>query len=385
MVRHGVPLWSAPQPQATAVGAMKGSRPDGIASSVRSRQIRVLFIFDPRSKAISVGGNKSGQWNRWYPAARPVSIRAGTCSSEGKEGRWRIPNSLVAPRAVVYQIYPRCFADADGDGVGDLRGIIRPARPSRGRWPRRRGDLAVAVLPLADGRLRLRRLPTTRDVDPLFGTLADFDELVAEAHARGLRVIVDWVPNHTSDRHPWFVGVALAPRRAAARLVRLARRAPRRRAAQRLADGVRQQPARRGRATSAPRSGTCTRSWPSSPTSTGTTPRWSAAMFDVLRFWLDRGVDGFRLDVVHKLGKDPALGDDEPGRPHRSTGRRVHERLRRCARVLEELRRRPRRRRRGLRRPARGSSSTSTRATSCTWSTTSTSCCSRGAPSASAR
>ena len=105
-------------------------------------------------------------------------------------------------RAVVYQIYPRSFADASGDGVGDLRGIH--GRLEYLEW------LGVDALwlspvfrsPMADFGYDVSDYC---DVDPLFGTLADLDALVDEAHRRGLRVLLDWVPNHTSDRHPWFL------------------------------------------------------------------------------------------------------------------------------------------------------------------------------------
>ena len=101
--------------------------------------------------------------------------------------------------AVVYQIYPRSFADGDGDGVGDLAGLREPPRPPG--LARRRRPLAVADLPVADGRLRLRRRDHC-DVDPVFGTLADADALVADAHDRGLRVLLDWVPEPHLDRAP---------------------------------------------------------------------------------------------------------------------------------------------------------------------------------------
>src|SRR5512134_2161870 len=103
---------------------------------------------------------------------------------------------------VVYQIYPRSFQDANGDGVGDLDGVRR--RLDHLAW------LGVDAIwlspfypsPMADFGYDVADYC---DVDPLFGTLTDFDRMLADAHAKGIRVVVDFVPNHTSDRHPWFV------------------------------------------------------------------------------------------------------------------------------------------------------------------------------------
>ena len=122
--------------------------------------------------------------------------------------------------------------DSNGDGVGDLPGITARLdylagsawtrsgcrRSTRRRWP-----------------TSATTSPTTRGVDPLFGTLADFDRLIAEAHARGLKMILDLVPNHTSDQHPWFLESPLVARQPEARLVHLARPRAGRRPAQQLA------------------------------------------------------------------------------------------------------------------------------------------------------
>src|SRR3954465_2467150 len=104
--------------------------------------------------------------------------------------------------AVVYEVYPRSYQDSDGDGVGDLKGIEQ--RLDYLAWL---GVDAVWISPFYPSPMKDfgYDVANYRDVDPLFGTLADFDRVLAEAHARGLRVLIDWVPNHTSDRHPWFV------------------------------------------------------------------------------------------------------------------------------------------------------------------------------------
>jgi alpha-glucosidase len=205
--------------------------------------------------------------------------------------------------AVVYQIYPRSFADASGDGVGDLDGLR--AHLEHLRWlgvdavwlsPIYRSPMADFGYDVAD----------YCDIEPLFGDLATFDALLAEAHERGLRVLLDWVPNHTSDQHPWFVES------------RSSRDSPKR-SWYRWHDGSPDKPPNNWPAAFG--SGPAwtwdeaTEQWylhtflPQQPDLNWDEPEVVAAMHDVLRFWLDRGVDGFRADVVHLIGKDPALAD----------------------------------------------------------------------------
>lgn len=207
--------------------------------------------------------------------------------------------------AVVYQIYPRSFLDTNGDGVGDLRGIIE--RLDYLEW------LGVDCIwltpiypsPMADFSYDVANYV---DVEPLFGDLATFDELLAGVHARGMRLICDWVPNHTSSEHPWFVD-ARSSRDATQRdsYIWRAGRGP----------GI--PPNNWVRAWVQEPAWTydeATGEWylhcflPEQPDLNWANPAVRAAMLDTLRFWLDRGVDGFRMDVVHLLGKDPTFSDD---------------------------------------------------------------------------
>ncbi|MFN8544668.1 MAG: alpha-amylase family glycosyl hydrolase [Candidatus Binatia bacterium] len=216
--------------------------------------------------------------------------------------------------AVVYQLYPRSFCDRSGNGVGDLAGIRQQL--DHLVWL---GVDAVWLSPIYPSPMADFGYDVADycDVDPTYGTLADLDRLVADVHARGLRVILDWVPNHTSDRHPWFV----AARRARTDPHRdwYVWRDPR-------PDG--------GPPNNWVRAFGSGPAWtldpatgqyylhsflPEQPELDWTNPAVVAAMKAVLRFWLDRGIDGFRVDVVHSLGKAPALPDDPPavaGLPH---------------------------------------------------------------------
>jgi alpha-glucosidase len=208
--------------------------------------------------------------------------------------------------AVIYQIYPRSFADADGDGIGDLPGIT-----SRLPYLARLGIDAIWLSPFyrspqADAGYDVADY---RVVDPLFGTLDDFDRMRHDAHALGMKVIVDLVPNHTSDEHAWFQAALQSPAGSAERARYLFR------------DGK------------GPHGDLPPNNWQSvfggnawsqapgdsqwylhlfdrkQPDLNWDHPEVRAEFEDVLRFWLDRGVDGFRVDVAHGLIKAPGLPD----------------------------------------------------------------------------
>ncbi|MET9470325.1 alpha-amylase family glycosyl hydrolase, partial [Streptomyces sp. NPDC006544] len=207
--------------------------------------------------------------------------------------------------AVIYQVYVRSFADSDGDGVGDLRGV-------RERLPHlaRLGVDAVwltpfYVSPQADGGYDVADY---RAVDPLFGDLSDADDLVRSAHALGLRVIVDVVPNHTSEQHPWFrEALACAPGAPARSRYHFRRgRGPAGAAPPNDWESVFGGPAW---------TRTPDGEWylhlfaPQQPDLNWELPEVAEEFTSVLRFWLDLGVDGFRVDVAHGMVKAPGLPD----------------------------------------------------------------------------
>src|SRR4051812_13297032 len=235
--------------------------------------------------------------------------------------------------AVVYQVYPRSFADSDGDGIGDLPGVtahldhlvalgvdvlwLSPVYPS----------------PMDDNGYDISDY---QGVAPVFGTLDDFDALLAGLHERGIRLVMDLVVNHTSDEHPWFVES------------RSSTDNPKR-------DWYWWRPARpghepgtRGAEPTNWRSFFSGPAWERDPT-TGEyflhlfsrkqpdlnweNPEVRQAVYAMMRWWLDRGVDGFRMDVINMISKDPALPDGAPvdatglgdGFPFFICGPRIHE------------------------------------------------------------
>lgn len=205
-------------------------------------------------------------------------------------------------QAVVYQIYPRSFYDLDGSGLGDIRGIT-----SKVPYLKKLGIDAVWLSPfypseLADGGYDVADY---RDVAPELGTLADFDEMIAALHAEGIKVVVDIVPNHTSDQHVWFQEALASPKGSPARNRYIFR------------DGVIDEDGNNN----PPSDWICMfggpqwdqvedGQWylhtfaPEQPDLNWENPEVRAEFEDVLAFWSDRGVDGFRIDVAHSLVKD---------------------------------------------------------------------------------
>ena len=207
--------------------------------------------------------------------------------------------------AVIYQVYPRSFADANGDGMGDLAGITQ-------RLPYLR-DLGVDAIwispfypsPQKDGGYDVADY---RDIDPLFGSLADADELIAAAHDYGLWVFVDLVPNHTSDQHPWFQRALAAAPGSSERDWYIFR------------DPDPVDPEQLPNDWPSDFGGPAWSKTPdgqwylhlfdsSQPDLNWENPHVREAFLDILRFWLDRGVDGFRVDVAHALIKAEGLPD----------------------------------------------------------------------------
>lgn len=212
---------------------------------------------------------------------------------------------------VIYQIYPRSFQDSKGDGIGDLQGITR-----RLGYLAELGVNAIWISPIYPSPMADFGYDVSDycDVDPRFGTLADFDDLLVQAHARGLKLLLDFVPNHTSDRHPWFAES------------RSSRSNPKR-------DWyLWRDPAAGGGPPNNWISDFGGPAWEwdeasgqyyyhaflkEQPDLNWRNPAVRAAMHEVLRFWFDRGVDGFRIDVLWHLIKAADFPDNPPNPAYR--------------------------------------------------------------------
>jgi alpha-glucosidase len=232
-----------------------------------------------------------------------------------------IPNGKFWWRdGIFYQIYPRSFQDSNGDGIGDISGVIErlPYLVALGIdaiWLS-----PIFPSPMADFGYDISNYV---GIDSIFGTLDDFDALLSAAHARGLRVILDLVPNHTSDQHPWFIE----------------------------SRSSRDNPKRDWYLWREPRTdGSAPTNWLSEfggsawawdagtrqyyyhaflaqqPDLNWRNPQVRRAIYDVMRFWLRRGVDGFRVDVIWHLIKDDQFRDNPPN-PNFRPGRPPHEAL----------------------------------------------------------
>jgi alpha-glucosidase len=257
-----------------------------------------------------------------------------------------MPENTWWKRGVVYQIYPRSFQDTNGDGIGDLQGISQRLDYLQWLGVDAIWISPIYISPMADFGYDVADYC---GIDPIFGSLHDFDHLVEQAHGRGLKLILDFVPNHTSNQHPWFVE----------------------------SRGSRSSPKRDWYIWRDPKpDGGPPNNWISNfggsawqwdeatgqyyyhafleeqPDLNWRNPRVREAMAGVLRFWLDRGVDGFRVDVIWHLMKDPQFRDNPPNPGYLPTQPEinrylqvysgdqpdVHDVIRGMRRVLEEYR-----------------------------------------------
>jgi alpha-glucosidase len=220
--------------------------------------------------------------------------------------------SLWWKRGIIYQVYPRSFQDSSADGIGDVNGIRL-----RLSYFEKLGVDAVWISPIYPSPMADFGYDVAEycDIDPIFGTLENFDALIRDAHERGIKIILDFVPNHTSDRHPWFLDSRSA------------------RTAGNRDWYIWHDAAANGGPPNNWRSSFGGSAWEwdehtgqyyyhaflkQQPDLNWRNPNVRRAMYDVLRFWLDRGVDGFRVDVIWHLIKDDQFRDNplNPGYRH---------------------------------------------------------------------
>lgn len=252
-------------------------------------------------------------------------------------------------RAVVYQVYPRSFQDSNGDGIGDLQGIIQRLDYLNDGTERSLGIDAIWLSPTFPSPMKDFGYDVSdyEGVHPDFGTLEDMDRLTGECHRRGIRVLLDWVPNHTSDQHPWFLES------------RSSRTNPKR-------DWyVWRDPKPDGSPPNNWQSAFGGPAWTfdeatgqyylhsfleEQPDLNWRNPEVERAMHDTLRYWLRRGVDGFRMDVIGQIVKHPDLPDNPPNPLYVEGGlqprwllrynrnyEEVYDAVRRIRKVLDEF------------------------------------------------
>ena len=292
------------------------------------KRAKIIFPLVTIGLCLAAGPGRTQQ----APAKSPKAEHA---LSKAEDPWWK--------HAVIYEIYPRSFQDSNGDGVGDINGIT-----SRLDYLRDLGIDAIWISPMYPSPLVDFGYDVSdyTAIDPLYGTLADFDRLVSEGKKRNIRVIMDFVPNHTSDQHPWF------------KESRSSRTNPKR-------DWY---VWRDGKAPGEPPNNW--QSWfghsawqldpatnqyyyhhfyTEQPDLNWRNPEVRKAMYDALRFWFKRGAAGFRLDAVSRLFEDPHLHDDpilpgknaygDPNILHKYTDNlpEVHQVLREMRRVADEF------------------------------------------------
>ena len=249
--------------------------------------------------------------SRYAEACNSIATHARQDSRlRGNDGKVSTANSSSSPpwwrSGVVYQVYPRSFQDTNGDGVGDLAGVEARLDHLVALGVDAVWLSPVFTSPMADGGYDVADYT---GIDPLFGTLADFDRLLAATHARGLKLLLDFVPNHSSDRHPWFLAS------------RSARDDPHR-------DWyIWRDPAPDGGPPNNWQSFFGGPAWtwdegtgqyylhqflPEQPELNWRSPALAAAMLEAMRFWFRRGIDGFRLDVLWLVMKHADLPDNPP-------------------------------------------------------------------------
>ena len=264
---------------------------------------------------------------------RPKTSKAEHARPAAEDPWWK--------HAVIYEIYPRSFQDSNGDGVGDINGIT-----SRLDYIRDLGIDAIWISPMYPSPLIDfgYDISDYSAIDPLYGTLADFDHLVGEAKKRNIRVIMDFVPNHTSDQHPWF------------KESRSSRTNPKRDWYIWHDGNAMGQPPNNWQSWfghSAWKLDATTNQYfyhhfyTEQPDLNWRNPQVRKAMYDAMRFWLKRGVAGFRIDAVSRLFEDPNLHDDpilpgknaygDPNIAHKYTDNlpEVHEVLREMRKIVD--------------------------------------------------